>query len=90
MASLHLRIEGRVQGVGFRWYVVREARTLGLGGRVRNCADGAVELDAEGPDDALRQLLDAVRRGPPASRVLRVHDTWGAHGARFRGFEIVD
>jgi len=79
-----------VQGVGFRWYVLREARVLGVNGRVRNCADGAVEIEAEGADDALRALLDAVRRGPSASRVVRVLDTWGPRGSRFRGFEIVD
>lgn len=87
---MHLRIEGRVQGVGFRWFVLREARALGLDGRVWNVADGAVELEAEGTGDALRQLIATVRRGPPASRVQRVLDTWGAPSARFRGFQIVD
>jgi acylphosphatase len=89
-ALLRLRIEGRVQGVGFRWFVAREARALGLAGRVRNCSDGAVELEAEGRDEALRELLEAVRRGPSASRVQHVHETWGTSRERFRGFEIVD
>ncbi len=79
-----------MQGVGFRWFVVREARALGLAGHVRNLHDGAVELDAEGPDDSLRRLLDSVRNGPPGARVLRVIDAWGETRGRFRGFEIVD
>lgn len=78
-----------MQGVGFRWWATREARALGLDGRVRNCADGAVEIEAEGSEEALRALLETVRRGPPSSRVLRVHEAWGAHGGRFRGFDIV-
>ena len=90
MASLQVRIEGRVQGVGFRWYVVRVARALGLDGQVRNCPDGAVELEAVGPEPALHRLLDAVRVGPSAARVQRVHETWGDDGAGIRGFDIVD
>jgi acylphosphatase len=90
MPTLHLRIEGRVQGVGFRWFVAREARALGLAGWVRNLADGTVELTAEGPDAALRRLIEAVRRGPTGARVTRMTDTWGAGGARHRGFTIAD
>lgn len=78
-----------MQGVGFRWWAAHEARALGLSGRVRNCADGTVELEAEGPETALRALLEAVCRGPTASRVLRIHETWGGHDGRFRGFDIV-
>ncbi len=69
---VHLRVTGRVQGVGFRWFVTAEANRLGLAGWVRNNADGSVELEAEGALKAIEQLRERVRQGPPAARVERV------------------
>lgn len=66
------RISGRVQGVGFRWWTVREARRLGLRGTVRNRPDGTVEVHAAGPDAALARLAERLREGPPHARVERV------------------
>jgi acylphosphatase len=60
---------GQVQGVGFRWYVWREAERLGLGGFARNLRDGTVEVVSEGPDEALDRLEQALRRGPSGGRV---------------------
>jgi acylphosphatase len=68
----HLRIEGRVQGVGYRAWMVREARRLGLSGWVRNRADGSVEAVIAGPEPAVQALLTACRRGPVAARVDRI------------------
>ena len=62
-------VKGRVQGVGFRWFVRDEATALGLAGWVRNRADGAVELLAGGPPEALEALEERLAAGPPASRV---------------------
>ncbi len=62
-------VKGRVQGVGFRWYVEREARTLGLSGWVRNRADGSVEVLAAGSNEQLNLLYDKLRQGPRAARV---------------------
>ena len=62
-------VQGRVQGVGFRWFVWREAERLGLGGFARNLRDGTVEVVSQGPDAALDRLAQALRRGPPGSRV---------------------
>ena len=70
---LHVRIAGRVQGVGFRWFVREEARRLGVAGWVRNLPGGDVELLAEGPSDALAQLARRVGQGPPGARVELVH-----------------
>jgi acylphosphatase len=70
--TLHLIVKGRVQGVGFRWYVVDEARRLGLAGWVRNNRDGSVELCAGGAPEALRSLESHVRKGPTGSRVSDV------------------
>lgn len=73
--AVRLRVEGRVQGVGFRWFVRESARRLGLAGTVRNLEDGAVEIDASGPPDALGALERGVREGPPGASVAAVHVT---------------
>jgi acylphosphatase len=67
--ALRYVVRGRVQGVGFRWFVLGRARDLGVKGWVRNTRDGAVEAAAEGAADALVQFEAALRRGPPGSRV---------------------
>ncbi len=66
---IHLVIRGRVQGVGFRWFARRAARSLGLAGWVANQPDGSVRLAAAGPQGQLDQLVTALRAGPPSSRV---------------------
>jgi acylphosphatase len=70
--SIHLEIRGRVQGVGFRWYVMEIARELGLSGWVRNRPDGIVELAAAGDSAALAKLEAAVTAGPAGARVEEV------------------
>lgn len=72
MDSIHLEVRGRVQGVGFRWYVVDKARELRLAGWVKNRGDGNVELAAAGEADALARLEAAVTTGPPGARVEEV------------------
>jgi len=66
------RVSGRVQGVGYRWWVVRKAQRLGLRGSVRNLADGSVEVRAAGSAEALRELVSLLLQGPPSSRVHSV------------------
>jgi acylphosphatase len=65
-------VRGRVQGVGFRWFVEREANTLGIAGWVRNRPDGTVEVLAEGTREQLSNLHSRLRQGPRASRVDEV------------------
>jgi acylphosphatase len=65
-------VEGRVQGVGFRWFVLRTAQALGVTGWARNCADGSVEVVARGGPEALRRLGESLRRGPPGAFVHRI------------------
>ena len=69
-----LRVEGRVQGVGFRAWTAWRARDLGLRGWVRNRPDGSVELEAEGRPAELSRLREDVRHGPPGARVSSVRD----------------
>lgn len=71
-AGIHTRryvVTGRVQGVGFRWFVEREARVLGLSGWVRNRQDGSVEVLAAGTNEQLSSLYDKLKEGPRAARV---------------------
>jgi acylphosphatase len=86
--TLHLVITGRVQGVGFRWFIHRAAERLALAGWVRNLADGRVELEAQGDKARLDDLLRAAREGPPGSHVTHVAEEWGESDARGRGFAI--
>ena len=74
MAAVRLRllISGRVQGVGFRAFVAREGRALGLSGYVRNLADGRVETEFAGNPEAVETLRAACGQGPVHARVDRV------------------
>lgn len=65
----HLTVRGRVQGVGYRWFVRQLAESLGVSGWVRNREDGSVEAQVEGPQDALEELESRLRTGNPAARV---------------------
>ena len=88
MHCVHLMIRGRVQGVGFRYFVLRRAEALSLAGWVRNRPDGAVELEAEGPRAALEMLVESARRGPTGARVTAVDESWSERDALHRGFQV--
>src|SRR5208337_4489065 len=87
---LHFLIQGRVQGVGFRWYVHREASELDLRGWVRNTDDGDVEVVASGSVEDLADLRSSLRRGPRGSRVDRLveHYLDEAEAANLEAFRI--
>jgi acylphosphatase len=87
---VHLVVRGRVQGVGFRYFVLRRAESLGLAGWVRNRPDGAVEAEAEGPRTALERLIEAVGNGPSGARVVAVDREWSERVALHRGFRVRD
>jgi len=88
MIARHFTVSGHVQGVGFRWFVVREASSRGLTGWTRNLPDGRVEVLAQGEPDAVRELAEALARGPSAARVDRVDGTEAAPDARLRSFDV--
>lgn len=87
---LHFLIRGRVQGVGFRWFVHREASELGLRGWVRNTDDGAVEVVAAGAAEDLSELRAELKRGSRGSRVDKLieHELDEAEAANLKDFEI--
>lgn len=85
---LHAFVEGRVQGVNFRYYTTRTARRLGLTGWVANRRDGRVECVAEGPQDALQELVDFLHEGPPAASVQGVDTEWKEATDEFNSFRV--
>jgi len=81
-------VRGRVQGVGFRWFVEREAHMLGIAGWVRNNHDGSVEVLAQGTRDQLSGLHSRLREGPRAARVDAVEVSEAAPSAGLSSFRI--
>jgi len=86
--ALRLRLRGRVQGVGFRWFVRRVARELGLAGRVRNLRDGSVEIEVAGDPERVEELKARVRQGPPGAAVAGLHEERLAAEPDWESFEI--
>ena len=76
MKAKQVVIQGRVQGVGYRDWMVAQARSLGVAGWVRNRADGSVEALVYGDIDAVEELLRACRRGPRLASVSRIEEDW--------------
>jgi acylphosphatase len=87
---VHFLIQGRVQGVGFRWFVQREASELNLRGWVRNTEDGDVEVVAAGETGDLDELRSSLRKGPRGSRVDRIveHTLADTEGEGLSSFKI--
>ena len=83
-----MTIRGRVQGVYYRYSMVREAQNLGLTGWVRNREDGSVEAMAEGARPAIESLITWSRQGPAGARVDTVDVDWQASEHGFSGFVV--
>jgi acylphosphatase len=87
-ASFRAVVYGLVQGVNYRYFVQRNAESLGLTGYVCNLDDGSVEVFAEGDKEKLAQLIAKLEVGPRAARVERVEVEWGEYSGNYRGFDI--
>jgi acylphosphatase len=85
-----ISVSGRVQGVGYRAFTMRAATERGLAGGVRNCEDGRVELEVEGPKDHILSLIETLKLGPPASRVTDVRVEWVPATGRQTNFSVWD
>jgi len=86
---LHVVVRGRVQGVGFRWFVREAARRLDLAGWVTNRRDGAVEVEAEGRADAIESLKRTLRKGPDGAHVEDVEELPSTDAVLERPFSIL-
>jgi acylphosphatase len=85
----HLIIQGRVQGVSFRYYTLRRAEELGVCGWVRNLWDGRVEAVVEGESPDVEAMVAWCRQGPPAARVADVQLTWREAQGNLDGFRVL-
>lgn len=88
LKAKHIMVHGRVQGVGYRYFVQNAGSRLGLAGNVRNCEDDTVEIVVEGDGRSLTAFMREVEKGPPLARVTRVdvHDI--PAGGNYSSFQI--
>lgn len=86
--QLRLFVEGRVQGVGYRIFIYRQALLFDLEGYVRNLPDGRVEICVAGEDETVEKLVSMAWQGPPAARVTGIKRTEESVGERLGGFRI--
>lgn len=90
IVALRLVVHGRVQGVGYRDAAIQTAFETGVGGWVRNCRNGTVEIHVQGRPDAVERFVNWCRGGPSLARVTEVHLLPGETDASLRDFERID
>lgn len=88
-ARIHVVVKGRVQGVGYRFFVCREADALDLKGTVRNKYDGSVEIVAEGRTAAVHALLASLKIGPRFGHVSAVEVSWLPYSGEYHNFAVM-
>ena len=87
--TVKMKITGKVQGVGFRYFVLRQAQKLGINGWVSNKYNGDVEALAQGEKADLEQFIAKVKEGPSFSRVEDISLNWVNEAEKYFGFEII-
>ena len=88
MTRLSVHITGVVQGVGYRYFVVRKARERNVTGWVKNRPDGSVDIEAVGERPQLEEFLRMVRIGPPAAHTAGVDARWHEDGPEYEDFDV--
>ena len=86
-SRIEIKVFGIVQGVFFRYTTRKLARKLGLTGYVRNMSDGSVFIQAEGPEEQLKKLLEFSKKGPINARVDRIEHRFKKSTYKFKGFD---
>ncbi len=84
----HIFIEGRVQGVGFRYFIQTNAGEMGINGWVKNLSDGRVEAVFEGPKEKVMNMVERCKRGPGASRVENINLKWDEIDKTLQSFNV--
>ena len=87
-STVRIRVSGRVQGVGYRYFAQAKAASLGLCGWVRNTPDGAVECYVEGPKKDIEMLIQEFHKGPSLARIEHVYTEWQVPSHIFSEFSI--
>ena len=88
LVSAHLLISGMVQGVGFRWFVMRKANEYNLKGYVRNLYTDEVEVEVEGNKALIHEFVKELRIGPRSAQVTDVKIQWRDYQGKYRNFDI--
>lgn len=89
MVGVHVIVQGKVQGVGFRAFTESQANVKGLHGWVRNRQDGTVEVEAEGPKPVLKDFLQILKEGPRMAHVTQIVVDWKVATRHTHGFTIL-
>ncbi len=86
--AAYITVTGTVQGVGFRWFVERGAKKIGLYGYVKNVPNGDVEIDVEGDENLIKEMIRMIKVGNSHSRVTGVDVTWKEYKNKHSSFFI--
>lgn len=87
-SAAHIVVSGMVQGVGYRYFVLRLGRKLGLRGYVSNLYSGDVEVEVEGEKGLISDFIKALRIGPPSAHVIEIDVKWHSPRGQFVGFQV--
>ena len=90
LVGAEVTVSGIVQGIGYRYFVYRRARSLAVFGWVRNNRDGSVTVAAEGEKDKVEGLIEVLREGPPGAAVRDMAVNWREYRGKFKAFDIIN
>jgi acylphosphatase len=88
LISAHLLISGMVQGVGYRWFVMRKANEYNLKGYVRNLYTDDVEVEVEGDKGSVSEFIKELRIGPRSAHITDIKIQWGNYQGKYKNFDI--